>query len=98
MVKRKPPNECHQMRPHYEGKYEPKQNNINFESAREILMSEDDKMLMKRRFQRINNMMECKSYTKNDLSENKEISVYGFKHIKTDQIDNYMLIGWIIWK
>ena len=48
MLKRKPPNEYHQMLPHYEGKYEPKQNNFDFESARKILMKEDDKMVEKR--------------------------------------------------
>ena len=41
MLKRKPPNDYHQMLPYYDGKYEPKQNNIDFESAREILMKED---------------------------------------------------------
>ena len=94
MLKRKPPNENHQMLPYYVGKYEPKQNNIDFESAREILMKEDDKMVVKRRFERINNMMESKSYTKNeDISENKEIFIYGFKYVKTDKVDNYILIG-----
>ena len=38
MLKRKPPNEQHQMLPHYVGKYEPKQSNIDFESAKELLM------------------------------------------------------------
>ena len=52
-LNRKPRNEYHQMFPHHEGKYEPKQNNIDFESARELLMKEDDKMVMKRRFERI---------------------------------------------
>ena len=94
MLKRKPPNEYHQMLPHYEGVYEPKQNNIDLESAREILMKEDFKMVVKRRFERINNMMECKSYIKKeDISENKEMFIYGFKHVKTDKIDNYILIG-----
>ena len=38
--------------------------------------------------------MECKSYMKNeDILENKEIFVYGFKHIKTDKIDSYIIIG-----
>ena len=37
-LKRKPPNEKHEMLPYYEGIYEPKQNNIDFESAKEILM------------------------------------------------------------
>ena len=57
-------------------------------------MKEDDKMIVKRRFERINNMMECKSYIKNEkISGNKELFIYGFKHIKTDKIDNYILIG-----
>ena len=39
-------------------------------------------------------MMECKSYMKNkDIPENKEIFVHGFKHIKTNEIDNYVLTG-----
>ena len=45
MLKRKPPNEDHQMLPYYEDVYEPKQNNIDFESARDILMKEDYKMV-----------------------------------------------------
>ena len=94
MLKRKPPIEQHQMLPHYVGKYEPKQNNIDFESAKEILMKEDYKMVEKRRFQRINDIITYKSYIKyEDISENKEIFIYGFKHVKTEKIDNYTLIG-----
>ena len=94
MLKRKPPNKYHQMLPNYESVYEPKQNNIVFESAREVLMKEVYKMVVKRRFERINNLMECKSYIKNeDTSENKEIFVYGFNCVKTDKIDKYILIG-----
>ena len=95
MLKRKPPNEKHQMLPCYVGKYDPKQNNVDFESAKEVLMKEDDEMIVKRRFERIfNMMMDCKSYSKNEeISENKEIFIYGFKHVKSDKIDNYILIG-----
>ena len=95
MLKRKPPNQYHQMLPHYVGEYDPKQSNIDFESAREILMKEDYKMVIKRRFERIRNMMlDCKSYTNNeDIPENKEIFVYSFKHVKTDKVDSYILIG-----
>ena len=94
MLKRKPPNEKHQMLPYYEGIYDPKQNNIDFESAKEILMKEDYKMVEKRQFERINDMKTHKSYTKyEDIPEIKEIFVYGYKHIKTDKIDNYILIG-----
>ena len=41
------------MLPHYEGVYEPKQNIIDFETAKNILMGEDNKMIVKRRFERI---------------------------------------------
>ena len=94
-LKRKPPNQYHQMLPHYVGKYEPKQNNIDFESAKDSLMEEDDKMIKQRRFERIYNMMsDFKTYIKyEDLPENKEIFIYSFKHIKTDKVDNYILIG-----
>ena len=86
MLKRKPTNEYYQGFAFYEGEYEPRENNIDFESVTEILMIEDDKMVVKRRFERMNNMLECKSYIKNeDFSENKEIFFHGFKHIKTDK-------------
>ena len=55
-------------------------------------MQEDDKKVKKRRFEKIFNMMECKSYTENeDISENKKIFIYGFNHIKTNKIVNYIL-------
>ena len=94
-LKRKPPNEYHQMLPHYEGVYEPKQNNIDFETAKNILMEEDDKMIKQRRFERIYNMMmDFKTYIKyEDIPENKEIFIYFFKHVKTDKVDIYILIA-----
>ena len=56
-------------------------------------MKEIYKMIVKRRFERTNIMMECKSYIKNEnISENKETFIYGFKHVKTDKTDNYILI------
>ena len=64
MLKRKPPSEYHQMIPHYEGKCEPKQNNIDFESTRKILMKEDVKMVEERRIERINDMITCNSTQK----------------------------------
>ena len=93
-LKRKPPNKKHQMLPHYVGKYEPKQNIIDFDSAKEILMKEDYKMIKQRRFERIYNSTESMTYAKyEDITENKEIFVYSFKHVKTDKVDNYILIG-----
>ena len=57
-------------------------------------MKEAAKIVVKRRFERICILMECKSSLKNDdIPENKELFVYGFKHIKTDNVDNYILMG-----
>ena len=94
MLKWKPANEYYQMLPYYEVKHKPKQKNIDFESAREILMKEEYKIVVKRRFERIYNTMECKSYLKNEeIPVNKEIFVYGSKHVKADKVDNNILIG-----
>ena len=39
-------------------------------------------------------MMEVYCYTKyEDLPGNKDLFIYGFKNIKSDKIDNYILIG-----
>ena len=53
------------------------QSTIDFESTKEILMKEDNKMVVQRRLERMfNTIMDCKSYTKNeDISENKAIFV-----------------------
>ena len=94
MLKRKPPNQYHQLPSRYEGKYEYRQNIFNFASAREILMKEDNKKVVKRRFERKYNAIETMTYTRyEDIPENKEIFVYGFKHFETDKINNYALIG-----
>ena len=51
-------------------------------------------MLENRRFERLNDKIACKSYVKReDVLENKEIFVHVFKHIQTDEIDTYILIG-----
>ena len=56
-------------------------------------MKEDYKKVVKRRFDRIYNMMECKAYIKNEgISENKEVFLFRFKHIKADKIDKYIFI------
>ena len=36
LLKRKPANECHQMLPYFEDKYQSKQKNVDFKSAREF--------------------------------------------------------------
>ena len=92
-LKRKPSHQYHQMLPHYKGVYEPKQNNIDFETAKNILMGEDDKMVVKRRFERIYNMMmDFKSYIKyEDILENKEIFIFSFKPVQTNKVENYIL-------
>ena len=57
-------------------------------------MKEDYKMIKQRRFEKIYSALESMDYTKHeDIPENKEIFIYGFKHIKTGKIDNYFLIG-----
>ena len=81
------------MIPHYIGEYKPELNFIVFESARDSLMEGDDKLIVKRGFERINNMIERKSYMKNEDPENKEFFSYRFKHKKTDKVYNYILIG-----
>ena len=49
MLKRKPANEYYPMLHYYIGECEHKQSNIDFESAKEIFMKKDYKMVMKRR-------------------------------------------------
>ena len=94
MLKRKPPNEYRQMFPLYESEYEPRQNKIDFESAKEHLMKADKKMFEKKRFEMIYNATETMTYTKYEgIAENKEIFIYEFKHIVTDKIDIYSLVG-----
>ena len=49
---------------------------------------------VKRRFERKNDMITCKPYIKyEDITENKEIFFYGYKHNKTDKVGNYVLLG-----
>ena len=73
---------------------EPTQINFDFECEREILVKENDKKFAERRFERINNKIAAKTYNiYEDIPENKRIFIYGFKHIKTDKTDNYILIG-----
>ena len=91
ILKGKPANEYYQMLPYFEGKHEYRKNNFDFESAKEVLMSFQKPMIENRRFERINDIIAFKSYIKyGDIPENREVSVYGFKHIKTDEIDNYL--------
>ena len=83
------------MLPYYTGEYDPKQNNIDFESAKDSLMKEDNKMLIQRRFERIINMMlDFKWYIKyEDIPGNKEIIIYSFKPVQTNKVENYILIA-----
>ena len=89
MLKRKPPNEYHQMLPHYEGIYKPTWNIIDFESAREVLMEWLWKDVLRGyvKWCSVNRTWKTKIILK------MKILVYGFKHIKTDTIDNYILFG-----
>ena len=47
MLKRKPANEYYQMLTYHIGQYEPKQNNIDFKSANDVLWEADKKWLRK---------------------------------------------------
>ena len=94
MSKGKPANEYYQILPIYGNKNDPKQNIIDFESAEEILLTAEKPTIEKRRFERIKDMISCKSHIKHEeIPENKQILIYGFKHIKTDKIDNFILVG-----
>ena len=94
MLKRQPPKEKYEMLPRYVGDYTSRTAVINFQTANEFLLDAEKRMIDKRRFRRKNSMTECKSYMKHeDAPEKKELFVYGFKHTKTDKIDNYTLIG-----
>ena len=90
MLERQSPSEKYEMLPWFVGDYTPRTSVNNFETAKKSLKEEDYKMVENRRFERINNMIESESCIKNeDIPENKETFVYGFKHIKTD---SYTLI------
>ena len=67
MLKRNPGNDYHQMLSYCEGEYERRQKMIRLETARGISMRVDNKNVVKRRFQRINIMMDCKSYIKSKI-------------------------------
>ena len=91
---KKPAIDCYQMLPHYIGENKPRQNNNDFESAKEVLLEADKRLVEKRLFERILIEMESMAYTKyENRPENKENFIYGFKRIKTDKVDKYFLIG-----
>ena len=88
MLERKPANDYHQLLPWYVEDCKRKTSTINFETAKEVLLTAEDPKIENRRFEGIYNMMENKSYTKHeDVPENKDISVFRFKHNKADKID-----------
>ena len=97
MLKRKHANDYHQMLPYYGGEYEPKTSTINFGinvGCEKSLLSAEKPMIEKRRFETIKNVIACSFYIKNeDNPENKVIFVYGFKQIRTDKVDIYIIIG-----
>ena len=101
MLKRQAPNEKHQMLPYYDGKYNSKQIIPDFKSAKEVLMDTVKKMVGKRRLEMIFKAIETMTYTKyEDIPENEETFVHGFKHVKADKVDffNWWWLGWIIWE
>ena len=87
MLKRQPPHEKHHMLPWYIGEYKPKTSIISFEAAREILLFAGKRMIKNRCFERLYNIIACKSYRKHEaVPKNKEMFVYGFKHFKLDKV------------
>ena len=77
MLIKKPPNEYQQMLLWYVGFYTPRKIVINSETAKEHLLKQNGKMVVKGRFERMYVTMECKSYMINeDNAENKGIFVY----------------------
>ena len=83
MLKRRPPNDLHQMLPQYLGNFIPVQNYKVSESARELL-KELIKKIVERRSERIYIMIEVITYWKyGEIPENREIFMYGLKHIET---------------
>ena len=94
MLKRQPLTEYHQTLLSYIGEYEHRENIADFESARDFLMKADEKIVEKKQIERIYNLIQPLTYMKHEeVPENKEILFYGFKHIKTVKIYDYMLIG-----
>ena len=80
------------MLPWYLRDYTPRTSVIPFQTAKEVLMIAEKETIDERRSERLSNMIAHKSYLKHeDVPENKEIFVYGVKHIKTDKIDKFFL-------
>ena len=88
------------MLPHYVSEYELRQTKVDFYSAKEVSMefnykngcekTSPEDINWDRKFCTRN----MKSYTKyEDFPENEKMFTYEFKHIKTDKIDNFILIG-----
>ena len=93
MLKRKPLNEYHQTLPWFVVSCAPRKNIIDFESAKESLLKDEAKMVAKRQFERRNKIIESKPCIKNeDIAENKEILIYGFKGIESK---NLIIINWM---
>ena len=65
-LKRHPPNEKHQILLWYVGEYKPKTSNLNFMAGKEFLICAGKPKIEIRRFETINDMIECKSYMKNE--------------------------------
>ena len=102
ILKWKPANEFYQMLCYYKGEYEPKQTNIDFESAGKLLMKEDDQLAVKRRFERIRKMMEIISYTNyEEIPEKKTRYLFldsnKLKQIKSITI-SYSVVRRMKWK
>ena len=75
----------------FEVEYIPRQNSIDFESAKEISMEVDKRIIESRRFEMVKTMSESKSCMRNEeFSQNIVMFVYGLKHIKTKNVELYI--------
>ena len=77
MLIKEPLTEKHQVPPYNKGDYKPKQDKIYLESTPKFFMEENNKVVLKIRFERVCHMMEFKSYKKNKgFPEDQEIFVF----------------------
>ena len=71
-----------------------KTSNNKLEAAKVVLLTVEIPLIENRRFDRINFLIACKFYMKHEIvPENKKVFVHGFKHVKTDKFDIYILTG-----
>ena len=89
MLKGQPSNDKHHLLPLYVGDYEPITSNFNFKAAKLLetyLLITEKLMIKSRHFERINNMIACKLYTKHLKTRMFFMDSIILKQIKTEII------------